>query len=182
MKRCQWCSHVLYFVHRFVPVWPKLSRCSYMRLQLAGSFLVTWWTLANFHCVERRASAQVRECHLLVDCTQAASNSLFSPSANQPGSDHIREKDGLWAVLAWLSILATRKQSVEQIMKDHWQKFGRNFFTRSVNDSCKMVNIALHGAHVTHEISAWCSWWVPNEWYSKLLLKNVVLSEEGCCF
>lgn len=46
------------------------------------------------------------------------------------GSDHIREKDGLWAVLAWLSILAARKQSVEEIMKDHWQKFGRNFFTR----------------------------------------------------
>lgn len=47
------------------------------------------------------------------------------------GSDHIREKDGLWAVLAWLSILAARKQSVEDILKDHWQKFGRNFFTRS---------------------------------------------------
>ncbi|NWZ15160.1 PGM1 protein, partial [Agelaius phoeniceus] len=47
-----------------------------------------------------------------------------------PGSDHIREKDGLWAVLAWLSILAARKQSVEDIMKDHWQKYGRNFFTR----------------------------------------------------
>lgn len=62
---------------------------------------------------------------------QTAVNSLFSPSANQTGSDHIREKDGLWAVLAWLSILATRKQSVEEIMKDHWQKFGRNFFTRS---------------------------------------------------
>uniref|UniRef100_A0A8B9TR02 Phosphoglucomutase 1 n=1 Tax=Anas platyrhynchos TaxID=8839 RepID=A0A8B9TR02_ANAPL len=39
-------------------------------------------------------------------------------------------KTGLWAVLAWLSILATRKQSVEDIMKDHWQKYGRNFFTR----------------------------------------------------
>lgn len=52
-------------------------------------------------------------------------------SLDHPGSDHIREKDGLWAVLAWLSILATRKQSVEEIMKDHWQKFGRNFFTRS---------------------------------------------------
>lgn len=58
-------------------------------------------------------------------------NLLFSPSANWTGSDHIREKDGLWAVLAWLSMLATRKQSVEEIMKDHWQKFGRNFFTRS---------------------------------------------------
>uniref|UniRef100_A0A3P8XGV7 Phosphoglucomutase 1 n=1 Tax=Esox lucius TaxID=8010 RepID=A0A3P8XGV7_ESOLU len=46
------------------------------------------------------------------------------------GADHIREKDGLWAVLAWLTILAARKQSVEGIMKDHWQRFGRNFFTR----------------------------------------------------
>uniref|UniRef100_A0A4W3I4D8 Phosphoglucomutase 1 n=1 Tax=Callorhinchus milii TaxID=7868 RepID=A0A4W3I4D8_CALMI len=45
-------------------------------------------------------------------------------------SDHIREKDGLWAVLAWLSIIATRKMSVEDIMKEHWQKYGRNFFTR----------------------------------------------------
>uniref|UniRef100_A0A4W5JUU0 Phosphoglucomutase 1 n=1 Tax=Hucho hucho TaxID=62062 RepID=A0A4W5JUU0_9TELE len=45
-------------------------------------------------------------------------------------ADHIREKDGLWAVLAWLSILATRKQSVEDIIKDHWQTFGRNFFTK----------------------------------------------------
>ncbi|XP_051569173.1 phosphoglucomutase-1-like [Myxocyprinus asiaticus] len=56
--------------------------------------------------------------------------SLCGEESFGTGSDHIREKDGLWAVLAWLSILATRKQSVEEIMKDHWQKFGRNFFTR----------------------------------------------------
>lgn len=47
-------------------------------------------------------------------------------------ADHICEKDGLWAVLAWLSILAPRKQSVDDIMKDHWQKFGRKVFTRWV--------------------------------------------------
>lgn len=46
------------------------------------------------------------------------------------GGDHIREKDGLWAVLAWLSILVTRRQSVEDILKDHWRKYGRNYFTR----------------------------------------------------
>lgn len=46
------------------------------------------------------------------------------------GSDHIREKDGLWAFLCWLSIMATRKQSVEAILMDHWQEYGRNFFTR----------------------------------------------------
>ncbi|XP_056388831.1 phosphoglucomutase-1 [Hyla sarda] len=56
--------------------------------------------------------------------------SLCGEESFGTGSDHIREKDGLWAVLAWLSIIATRKQSVEVILKDHWQKYGRNFFTR----------------------------------------------------
>ncbi|KAG8132498.1 hypothetical protein E2320_010347 [Naja naja] len=56
--------------------------------------------------------------------------SLCGEESFGTGSDHIREKDGLWAVLAWLSIIATRKQSVESILKDHWQQYGRNFFTR----------------------------------------------------
>ncbi|EMR12705.1 phosphoglucomutase [Methylophaga lonarensis MPL] len=46
------------------------------------------------------------------------------------GSDHIREKDGLWAVLFWLNILAARQQSVADIVVEHWRKFGRNFYTR----------------------------------------------------
>jgi len=46
------------------------------------------------------------------------------------GSDHIREKDGLWAVLFWLNILAVRKQSVEQILMEHWARFGRNVYSR----------------------------------------------------
>ncbi|MDH5471698.1 MAG: alpha-D-glucose phosphate-specific phosphoglucomutase [Gammaproteobacteria bacterium] len=46
------------------------------------------------------------------------------------GSNHVREKDGLWAVLFWLNILAVRKQSVAEIVKDHWQKFGRDVYTR----------------------------------------------------
>nr|XP_033771868.1 phosphoglucomutase-1 [Geotrypetes seraphini] len=56
--------------------------------------------------------------------------SLCGEESFGTGSDHIREKDGLWAVLAWLSIVAARKQSIEDILKDHWQKYGRNFFTR----------------------------------------------------
>uniref|UniRef100_A0A8D1WBN0 Phosphoglucomutase 1 n=1 Tax=Sus scrofa TaxID=9823 RepID=A0A8D1WBN0_PIG len=60
----------------------------------------------------------------------ASKLSLCGEESFGTSSDHIREKDGLWAVLAWLSILATRKQSVEDILKDHWQKYGRNFFTR----------------------------------------------------
>ncbi|MGH1579277.1 alpha-D-glucose phosphate-specific phosphoglucomutase [Planktotalea sp.] len=46
------------------------------------------------------------------------------------GSSHVREKDGLWAVLLWLNILAERKQSVAEIMMDHWQTFGRNYYSR----------------------------------------------------
>jgi phosphoglucomutase len=46
------------------------------------------------------------------------------------GSSHVREKDGLWAVLFWLDILAKRRQSVEQILADHWAIFGRNVYSR----------------------------------------------------
>ena len=46
------------------------------------------------------------------------------------GSNHVREKDGVWAVLLWLNILAERKQSVKEIVLEHWQKFGRDFYTR----------------------------------------------------
>lgn len=46
------------------------------------------------------------------------------------GSDHVREKDGLWAVLLWLNILAVRRQSVLEIVKDHWATFGRTFYSR----------------------------------------------------
>jgi phosphoglucomutase len=46
------------------------------------------------------------------------------------GSNHVREKDGLWAVLMWLNILARRKQSVKQIVESHWNEYGRNFYTR----------------------------------------------------
>jgi phosphoglucomutase len=46
------------------------------------------------------------------------------------GSNHVREKDGLWAVLFWLNILAVRQQSVEQIVREHWQTYGRNYYSR----------------------------------------------------
>jgi phosphoglucomutase len=46
------------------------------------------------------------------------------------GSNHIREKDGLWAVLFWLNLLAVRQQSVEKIVQQHWRRFGRNYYTR----------------------------------------------------
>ncbi|MFW2543617.1 alpha-D-glucose phosphate-specific phosphoglucomutase [Primorskyibacter sp. 2E107] len=46
------------------------------------------------------------------------------------GSDHVREKDGLWAVLFWLNILAKRKISVKDLMVEHWRAYGRNYYSR----------------------------------------------------
>lgn len=46
------------------------------------------------------------------------------------GSNHVREKDGLWAVLFWLNVLAKRQQSVADIVREHWAKYGRNFYSR----------------------------------------------------
>ncbi|HZW25096.1 MAG TPA: alpha-D-glucose phosphate-specific phosphoglucomutase [Gallionella sp.] len=46
------------------------------------------------------------------------------------GSNHVREKDGLWAVLFWLNIVARRKQSLEAIVREHWAHYGRNVYSR----------------------------------------------------
>ncbi|MCB8839648.1 alpha-D-glucose phosphate-specific phosphoglucomutase [Aurantimonas sp. VKM B-3413] len=46
------------------------------------------------------------------------------------GSNHVREKDGLWAVLLWLNILAERRESVKSVLESHWTEFGRTFYQR----------------------------------------------------
>lgn len=45
-------------------------------------------------------------------------------------SNHVREKDGIWAVLCWLNIIAARQESVTQIVENHWQVYGRTYYTR----------------------------------------------------
>lgn len=79
------------------------------------------------------------------------------------GADHVREKDGMWAVLAWLSILAYRnkdipvgekKVTVEDIAMEHWAKYGRNFFRCGCDPSPKCVLLCLPaGLHRLHFIS-----------------------------
>ncbi len=56
--------------------------------------------------------------------------SLCGEESAGTGSDHVREKDGLWAVLLWLNVLAERKQSVAEILSDHWATYGRNYYSR----------------------------------------------------
>ncbi|KAL4705177.1 hypothetical protein ACJJTC_018423 [Scirpophaga incertulas] len=62
--------------------------------------------------------------------------SLCGEESFGTGSDHVREKDGLWAALAWLSILAATSLSVEGILQKHWAQFGRNYFTRYDYEEC----------------------------------------------
>lgn len=60
----------------------------------------------------------------------AAKITLCGEESFGTGSDHVREKDGLWAVLAWLNLLAIRKQSVAAIVREHWERFGRDYYSR----------------------------------------------------
>ncbi len=64
---------------------------------------------------------------------------MYYANHDSTGSDHIREKDGIWAVLCWMSILAAKQQgpdkplvTVADIVKNHWNQFGKNFFTRYI--------------------------------------------------
>jgi phosphoglucomutase len=66
------------------------------------------------------------------------------------GSDHVREKDGLWAVLFWLNLLALKRQPVEKIVKDHWRRYGRNYYSRHdyegvSTDAAQSLITALRG-------------------------------------
>jgi len=61
------------------------------------------------------------------------------------GSNHVREKDGLWAVLFWLQILAKRRCSVAEIMAEHWKRFGRHYYSR--HDYEAVASEAAHGLY-----------------------------------
>jgi phosphoglucomutase len=87
--------------------------------------------------VDRVAAALGIACHetptgwkFFGNLLDAGKVTLCGEESFGTGSDHVREKDGLWAVLLWLSILAVRGQSVAQIMADHWARFGRNYYSR----------------------------------------------------
>lgn len=62
--------------------------------------------------------------------------SLCGEESFGTGSDHVREKDGIWACLCWLSVIANTGKSVEEILKEHWSVYGRNYFTRYDYEEC----------------------------------------------
>lgn len=65
--------------------------------------------------------------------------SLCGEESFGTGSDHIREKDGIWACLAWLNIIAKLGKSIKEVLTDHWTKYGRNFFTRYDYEGCEIL-------------------------------------------
>jgi len=73
----------------------------------------------------------------------AALVTLCGEESYGTGSDHIREKDGLWAVLFWLNLLAVSGKSVDTIVREHWARFGRNFYSR--HDYEAVESSAAHG-------------------------------------
>lgn len=93
--------------------------------------------------VDRVAKANGKTCYevptgwkFFGNLMDAGMLSLCGEESFGTGSDHIREKDGLWAVLAWLSVLANKQQSVEQVITSHWTTYGRNFYTRYDYENC----------------------------------------------
>jgi phosphoglucomutase len=68
------------------------------------------------------------------------------------GSDHVREKDGLWAVLLWLNILAARGQSVAEIARDHWAVFGRNYYARHDYEGLESAQADALMAELRHKL------------------------------
>ena len=87
--------------------------------------------------LDRVAQARGLECYATPTGWKFFGNLLDSGRATLcgeesagTGSDHIREKDGLWAVLMWLNILAGKRASVAQVMAAHWREFGRDYYSR----------------------------------------------------
>ncbi|MEJ1276518.1 hypothetical protein NN561_007423 [Cricetulus griseus] len=122
---------------RSMPTSMALDRAFHLLLAYGGSALAA--TLSAFvfkDCGHRGLSANRRsnpECLLsavLGMSPKFRERPLNRISLFALGSDHLREKDGLWAVLVWLSIIAARKQSVEEIVRDHWAKYGRHYYCR----------------------------------------------------
>jgi phosphoglucomutase len=87
--------------------------------------------------VDRVAAAKGMACYetptgwkFFGNLLDAGKVTLCGEESAGTGSDHVREKDGLWAVLLWLNILAETRQSVKALMEEHWRTYGRNYYSR----------------------------------------------------
>ncbi|MCK5725319.1 MAG: alpha-D-glucose phosphate-specific phosphoglucomutase [Thiotrichaceae bacterium] len=68
------------------------------------------------------------------------------------GANHIREKDGLWAVLFWLNLIAAKHDSVENIVRKHWAEYGRNYYSRHDYEAITLEQGEEIMAHLRHRL------------------------------
>jgi phosphoglucomutase len=94
-------------------------------------------SMPTSQAVDRVAKALAIDCYetptgwkFFGNLLDAGKITLCGEESFGTGSDHVREKDGLWAVLAWLNLLAVRKESVADIVREHWGKYGRDYYSR----------------------------------------------------
>ncbi|TCD16271.1 alpha-D-glucose phosphate-specific phosphoglucomutase [Oricola cellulosilytica] len=94
-------------------------------------------SMPTSRALDRVAEAKGLDCYetptgwkFFGNLLDAGKATLCGEESAGTGSDHVREKDGLWAVLLWLNILAARKQPVAEIMNEHWRTYGRNYYSR----------------------------------------------------
>ncbi|MEX5729731.1 phosphoglucomutase [Rhodovulum iodosum] len=94
-------------------------------------------SMPTSRALDRVAAARGLDCYetptgwkFFGNLLDAGRATLCGEESAGTGSDHVREKDGLWAVLMWLNILAETKVSVAAIMDRHWREFGRNYYSR----------------------------------------------------
>ncbi len=94
-------------------------------------------SMPTSQAVDRVASAENLPCYetptgwkFFGNLLDADRITLCGEESFGTGSNHVREKDGLWAVLFWLNLIAKKRQSVSDIVTDHWQKYGRDIYCR----------------------------------------------------
>jgi phosphoglucomutase len=94
-------------------------------------------SMPTSRAADRVAEALGVDCHetptgwkFFGNLLDAGKVTLCGEESYGTGSDHVREKDGLWAVLFWLNLLAVRGESVETIVRSHWRRFGRHYYSR----------------------------------------------------
>lgn len=83
------------------------------------------------------------------------------------GSNHVREKDGLWAVLCWLNIIAAKKSSVEKIVMAHWAEFGRNVYSRHDYEAIPADAANAVMAHIKAQFTT-----LPNQKFGRYTVKT----------
>jgi phosphoglucomutase len=103
----------------------------------AGGLAGVARSMPTSRALDRVAKAQNITCYetptgwkFFGNLLDAGMATLCGEESAGTGSNHVREKDGLWAVLLWLDILAARREPVVDIMRDHWRRYGRHYYSR----------------------------------------------------